>query len=515
MIRRSPQRDHRVFAVAMASAALAGAPFPSAFAGDFNASGRYVPAAEAVDFESFGMPERFVPADAETKCLGEGYELVVDPTALEGDDYARVKVTTDCAERFVLDVPSAPGRYRATVWIRHGSAGARITVSYPDGSGRPLEAARFAPTGRATSDGWIELATNPIAIDGSLAPTVYLRFVDFAAEEGVEIDALELVPAGEYRAPTTCSGVRDPVCGEDALCLGGACIEGGPNVPPLPSAELRDGVVDALRGRIETFYGGRKTRLVDLPVARATLERMRTATSAWAFWNGYAQAVHELHDWHTNVRGAIQEAGVRGRLNVCFVEGDADLSHDVLPSDDVYRDVIVSHVGTEGTSGLRPGDRLVAVDGLHPIAWARGLADVDWSYHVASDSESFADFAEALGGPSWQGALLLRYAREIAVLRCDAQSKTCSDVVETIRIDELPSGGGGADVACDNRPSYHLGAYDVVSGVVAARSGIPFVQFVDEHLLRPAGGQGILWSRLADGEANSASATVDDLAVLG
>jgi CubicO group peptidase (beta-lactamase class C family) len=64
-------------------------------------------------------------------------------------------------------------------------------------------------------------------------------------------------------------------------------------------------------------------------------------------------------------------------------------------------------------------------------------------------------------------------------------------------------------------PSYHLGAYDVVSGVVAAKAGIPFVQFVDEHLLKPAGGQGLVWSRLHDGEASGASATVDDLAVLG
>jgi CubicO group peptidase (beta-lactamase class C family) len=64
-------------------------------------------------------------------------------------------------------------------------------------------------------------------------------------------------------------------------------------------------------------------------------------------------------------------------------------------------------------------------------------------------------------------------------------------------------------------PSYHLGAYDVISGVVATKAGIPFVQFVDEHLLKPAGGQGLVWSRLQDGEANSASATVDDLAVLG
>ena len=65
MTRSSTRRDRRAIALAMASTALAVAPFQSAWAGDFNASGRYVPAAEAVDFESFAMPERFVPADAE------------------------------------------------------------------------------------------------------------------------------------------------------------------------------------------------------------------------------------------------------------------------------------------------------------------------------------------------------------------------------------------------------------------------------------------------------------------
>ena len=67
-------------------------------------------------------------------------------------------------------------------------------------------------------------------------------------------------------------------------------------------------------------------------------------------------------------------------------------------------------------------------------------------------------------------------------------------------------------------PSYHLAAYDVVPGVVAERSGIPFPRFVDEHLLKPAGGQGLTWLKDGDGTAiasHGARITIDDLAVLG
>ncbi len=99
------------------------------------------------------------------------------------------------------------------------------------------------------------------------------------------------------------------------------------------------------------------------------------------------------------------------------------------------------------------------MDGEHPIAWARKLVDVDWSYHVACDSDSFADFAEDLGGPQWSGGgSILRYAREITVIRCDAAAGTCADTVETIRVKDIPVVQGGPDVACDNRPKYHLGS---------------------------------------------------------
>jgi hypothetical protein len=442
---------------ALAIAALSGAVVaPSAaLAGGFDEQGYFVADPAASAFEPFVQPVRFVPDDVEPACLNEWFTVVEAPDALEGSTFARVRVENgDCAERFVVDVPPEKASYTASVWIRHGSGGARITVAYPEETGLPLVSARMAPTGRATSDGWIELATNELSVDGTLSPVVYIRFVDFASEQGVDLDALELVKSGAFRAPLACEGARDPVCGEDAVCVGGTCRYGALSVPPLPPAEIRDDVVSALQERVRLFFGGRKTRMVDLPIALATMEQMRSAKTGWQFWNGFARGVRELHDWHTSVGGAFLEGGAPGRLNACFIEGDADLTHDVWPRHPLYDDILVSHAGADGV-GLQAGDRLVAVDGEHPIAWARKLVDVDWGYHVATDASSFADFAEDLGGTN---GTIRRYAKTITVIRCDATTQTCSDQIENIDVKDMVDVGGGPNVRCDNRPYYHLGA---------------------------------------------------------
>lgn len=449
-------RRSRVLAIGASLAALAGLP-SVALAGEFDERGVFTPSSSAFFFESFDEPERYVPADTEETCLEEQYTLVEDEAlALEGSSFVTIRVKQNCAERFSVPMPETLGSYRASVWLRHGSAGVRFIVKYPDEVGGMQLTARLAPTGRATSDGWIELASNELPVDPTRNPALYLRFTDFASSAGVDFDALEITPSGDYREVQACAGIGDPICGEDAICVSGQCRLGGPSVPPLPPAEIRDEVVDSLAGKIEVFFGGQKTRTVDMPNALATLEEIRAAETAWQFWNGWARAVRQLHDWHTSASGSILEGAVRGRLNVCFIEGDADLSHDVLPSDPVYKDILVSHVGSASTAGLRPGDRLVAVDGQHPIAWARELVSVYWGYHVACDDRTFADFAEALGGPTWGGALILQFARTISVIRCDAETDTCEDQVETIDVADLPFEEGGQDVACDNRPTYHL-----------------------------------------------------------
>jgi len=382
-------------------------------------------------------------------------------SALSGTTIARLHETTgQCQERFLVSVPPVKASYRATVWMRHGAAGARLNVSYPPGSPKTaLVSARMSPTGRGTSDGWIELASNDFSVDGTavgtggVAPRVYLRISDYSDQSGIDLDALEIVPSGTYVEEQTCAGARDPVCGADSLCIGGNCVRGDLSVPPLPMGPLRTEMVDTMEGQLEMFFGGQKTRKVDLPLALSTLESIRTAQTPWQFWNGWATAIHELHDWHTDSYGSISsDYGAAARLNACFIEGDADLSRSIVPSDAFYRDILVSHTGPD-SGGLSTGDRLVAVDGQHPIAWARALTDVDWNYHVASDANSFADFAEALGGPN---GLIVKYARTISVIHCTGG--TCDGPPQAVDVSTLTSMSGGPDVYCDNRPFYHIGA---------------------------------------------------------
>ncbi len=434
----------------------------SALGGDFDERGVYVPAADAIWFETFDeLPERYLPDDVDVECLAESYQLVADaPDALDGSSFLRLRTPLDCPERFSLPVPEAQGSYRARLWIRHGSADARLIVVYPADPARESLIAYMGPTGRATSDGWIELESNDLPIDGTAGPIVYVRLNDFASIEGVDIDAAEVVPSGTYRETPACSGALDAVCGPDAVCMGGACRLGDLAVPPLPHPLVRDQVVDSLWHKLDIFFGGRKTRLQDLPIALASVEGMRSAETAWQFWNGFARAGRELHDWHTRVSGPITLGSAKRRLNVCFIEGDADVSHSLFPKHPQYSDVLVSHVGTEDNLGLSPGDRLIAVDGKHPIAWAREQIALDWGYQVACDDASFADFVEDLGGSFHRGGKIARYARTISVLRCDGSNGTCADSVETLDLDALPVTGGGATVTCDNRPGYHIDVPD-------------------------------------------------------
>ncbi len=431
---------------------------PRAFAGEFDGQGEYHGDPGATFYSGFTAdPERYVPEDADPACMAPMFSHVTAPDGLDGEDYLRIKIGGDCTERLVVPMPPTQGSYRVTMWTRHGGLSARFVTTYADGSGNETSIARFAPTGRTTSDGWMELATNELSIDGPTATRSYIRVANFAGpEEGVDLDALEVVPAGEFVAQATCSGLGDPACSDEEVCIAERCRAGRSFVPPLPHPAFRNDFVDMLEGRLRVYFGGKKTRAEDLPKALGAMEGMRTAETAWQFWSAWGRGIRELHDWHTGASSSIQEIGSARRLNVCFIEGEGDASQAAWPKDPHFADILVSHAGLDATSGLAAGDRLVAIDGVHPIEWARSLLDVDWGFHVASDSDIFAELAEKLGGPGWGGALIVRFARNFTVLRCDAAAGTCADVPETIEVSSLPVGGPGPDVACDNRPFYHL-----------------------------------------------------------
>jgi hypothetical protein len=372
------------------------------------------------------------------------YELLLaapPELALEGSRYARFSSGQGSFEA-TLALPGADASYRFRLWLRHGRAWARAVFEYT--SQRPSEVAWLFPTGRVTSDGWVELESNPVSVSGSELGRALVRLEGTA----IDVDAIEVVREGVYEPGGACLGSFDASCGPEAVCIAERCRQGARYVPPLPAPEHREAMASYLMGRVRWFFGGRLSRIESMPAALAEMELMLTTESAWQFWGAFARGVRRLDDWHTSAGSAIETVGSPRRLGVCFIEGRGDLSQDVWPSQAGRADVLVSHVGPDANLGLKPGDRLVAVDGQHPLDWARTLVSHAWSWHVATDPDVDAELAESLRGR------ITAHARNFSVVRCDASKLTCSDQIETIDVVDVPAGGFGP--SCDNRPSYHL-----------------------------------------------------------
>jgi len=414
----------------------------TASAGDFLPDGTFAfdpLAVDSFDFED-GELEPFAEGE-------EPLEPVESSTALSG-----THVLTVGSFEFGgvwLKLPSAKRRYRASVWLR-GEASTRVSLFHDD-SGRTAEYASLYPTGRVTSDDWVEYANDDIRIDGTRSVALFGVFNHGGAP--IDMDAIELVHQGaidgEVNKP--CSGVVDgAVCEPTQVCMWSECRNVGGMVPPIP--QDRDDVARYLENRIRFLFGPYAERTLDLPAAIDALAGMHVADDPWGYWNSFFLAVRRLHDWHTNVNSIGFGFDNPRPINACFIEGDADLSQAVAPSDPLYRDIIVSHVGDEANLGLAAGDRLVRIDGKHPIAWARTLIDFNWDQPVISNHVTFAEYASRLR------SMISRFAHEIEVVRCDTQSVSCG-AVETIVISDLPAQDPDdaiAFVTCDNRPLRHL-----------------------------------------------------------
>lgn len=430
-------REHR-FLLATSLGALAALAAPAARAGSFTPAGAFLfePTASAtLDFEdpaSEGAPE---PVD--------------DPAALHGQKV--LKLAAFQGVDFDVTLPRDLRTYRASAWIRGSEALATLEIAYSD---RTDDVAALYPTGRVTSDGWVEIANSHIRVDGARA--VKITFGAFAPGPA-DLDAVEIVPDGGASAfpaipNAPCAGLAGgSSCAADQACVFGECRNLSGWVPPIP--EDRERVTDYLASRMTLLFGPFHERTHDLPKSLVAVEGMRSAADPWSYWNGFALAVRRLHDGHTTTSN-VSDFTLRNRrpLALCFIEGDADLSHDAAPKHPDYLDVLVSHVAADNALGLSPGDRLVSVDGQHPIAWARSLVDVHWSSPAISNPRTFAELASSLRG------LMARYAAEIEVIRCDAPPGACGppETISILDIPSVPPGEQVPNVTCDNRPLRHL-----------------------------------------------------------
>jgi hypothetical protein len=407
-------------------------------AGTFTPEGAYLFAPNAVaslDFE--GAAPEGTP------------EPVEDATALHGKKVLRLAPFESVD--FEVTLPKDRRSYRVSAWIRGGETLASLEISYSD---RTDDFAALYPTGRVTSDGWVEVANSGVRVDGERAKKVTLGAFAAAA---ADIDAFEVVPDGDAsvfpaipNAP--CEGLAGgDACAADQVCLYGECRNRGGWFPPIP--EDRERVTDYLESRLTLLFGPFHERTHDLPKALVAIEQMRHAKGPWAYWNGFGLAVRRLHDGHTTTSHVADFVLPNRRpIAACFLEGDADLSHDAAPKDPEHLDVLVSHVNIENTLGLAPGDRLVKVDGKHPIAWARSLIEAHWAMPAISNPRTFAELSSSLH------RLIGRYAAEIEVIRCDAAAGTCGapETIVIAGLPVLPPDTAPTPISCDNRPLRHL-----------------------------------------------------------
>jgi hypothetical protein len=408
-----------------------------ALAGSFADDGTFLfdPAAVvALDFED-DQPSSGITTLADEKSLSGKSVMPLDPFG--GADVA-------------VDLPAKRRTYRVTAWIRDSETIADLELFYSD---RVDEVVTLYPTGRVTSDGWVELGNERVRVDG---PRLKHAQVGFFSPDGAAVDALEIVPDGDPSEPEpepnrACRGATDAVsCGVGQMCVYSECRNVNGWVPPIPRD--REQVTDYLEARIKLLFGPVIGQAIDTPASLVYIERMRAATDPFTYWNGFMTALRRLHDGHTTTSGLPDFILQNPRpLSVCFLEGDADLTHATAPKDPEYLDVLVSHTGHDHTLGLNPGDRLVRVDGQHPIAWARGLIEHHWTLPRTSNPHTFAELT------AYVRSLISRYAETIEVIRCDKGSGTCGQV-ETISIGDIPLEplAEPAGIACDNRPLRHL-----------------------------------------------------------
>lgn len=476
-------------------ALLAFAVTTTARAAVFDDMGRLSFRSDAVWTQSF---ESWTPPDG-----GSGDLKVVEGSpALHGDKQLHLRLAED-AFSLQLPIGMPSGRFRVSYWIKGDCVGG-AAADYDDGT--PPSLVHAFPTGRITSDGWIEMQTAALDADGTALGAdirMFLRAYDASSPVEVELDAVEIVRDGDYVAPESCTQWNDPVCGDDAMCVRGICHDARGWFPPLPDQTTRKAIAAYWKQKISDTFGPYVPRKQAMPDALQALDDLPDATSNVRFWSSFTRAIRLLSDAHTYTRSPfLTQIRAEHPFNGCFMQGDADLTHDAWPSDPSWPDVLVSHVGKDLTWNLHPGDRLVAVDGVHPLAWVRQLfPESPWVW-VADDPAQHANLLALL-----RGAIPL-HARAITVIRCDSNVGTCNSSPEQVEITSMPRVSPSDPielVGCDSRPSFHVpGAPDdhrFASGLEDPTivEGALFESKPEEKL------RGLVWNTLlGDGESQAA-----------
>jgi|GEM_PF-998427 len=191
------------------------------------------------------------------------------------------------------------------------------------------------PTGRATSDGWVELSTGPFDYEAAGVSPAWIAVRDsqyiqsyrrapLDSDARVLLDALEIEDLGPaQQTGAACNGWTEAdACGAGGECLMGRCVDAAIVTGGAPAGQVREDYVARLLHEIDTFQGVRqgRARLDEITQRLGALADV----SAQDFWREIGLAHELLVDGHGSPPSARSFA-IYHTSGICLGPGEADL----------------------------------------------------------------------------------------------------------------------------------------------------------------------------------------------
>ncbi|MEM1348597.1 MAG: hypothetical protein AAGI01_08590 [Myxococcota bacterium] len=395
----------------LCAAALLTASGSPAFAGVFDERGKLsMDGGFTMSFESNDVPVTVIRAQGSLGALSDE-QFIVDEDGLEGTGALRfggpqrqALVRTDALGPELAQFDGR--RVEVTVWYKSEGTALVASMRWLSGNisnrlngsgGQPavdIGRLQFQPTGRETSDGWVELSSGPVdwTMGGELTPgwinlydqqhvqSFTRQGTEFEASSTVLIDALEITDLGPALiAPEACTaGTEEDVCGEMGACWFGRCVDSASAYSAPPQGEDRTRYLLRRFFELDMFGAIRRGRL-NLATIRMMFEAM-TTTSPKVFWRTLSQGVELMVDGHSRPP-SFRGVDTGNSAGICLGPGTPDLLLGVQtqPLPMVFERFPDDYIEARL---VQVGDVITAIDGIPYTEW---MSENQWRFFYNGD----------------------------------------------------------------------------------------------------------------------------------